>query len=206
MLTVREPWKADQVVFNIGGNRLRLVVRFDDAVLSAIDGLMGTAPDTPEGDELEVLVPLVEAYEATRWPVQENPAAQKEPTPWRSCGKERLCTPSRARVTEVIRCRGPWPHLEAVEFATLEWVDWFNTRRLLEPIGHGPPAEYEEESYRMQDAPAMMAGVNERALRKPRYDSVQFLSRNLTATASVQSREPVNVLWLEKSGSRACSG
>ena len=37
--------------------------------------------------------------------------------------------------TEVIRRRGPWRHLEAVEFATLEWVDWFNTRRLLEPIG-----------------------------------------------------------------------
>jgi len=36
--------------------------------------------------------------------------------------------------TEVIRRRGPWRHLEAVEFATLEWVDWFNTRRLLEPM------------------------------------------------------------------------
>ena len=62
--------------------------------------------------------------------------------------------------TEVIRCRGPWPHLEAVKFATLEWVDWFNHRRLLEPIGHVPPAEYEEEYYRTQDAPAMVAGVN----------------------------------------------
>ena len=45
--------------------------------------------------------------------------------------------------TEVIRKRGPWRHLEAVEFATLAWVDWFNTRRLLEPIGDVPPAEYE---------------------------------------------------------------
>ena len=45
--------------------------------------------------------------------------------------------------TEVIRRRGPWRHLEAVEFATLEWVDWFNHRRLLEPIGYVPPAEYE---------------------------------------------------------------
>ena len=62
--------------------------------------------------------------------------------------------------TEVIRCRGPWPHLEAVEFATLEWEDWFNTRRLLEPIGQVPPAEYEEEYYRSQDALAMMAKVN----------------------------------------------
>jgi putative transposase len=43
---------------------------------------------------------------------------------------------------EVIRRRGPWRHLEAVEFATLEWVDWFNHRRLLEPLGYVPPAEY----------------------------------------------------------------
>ena len=45
--------------------------------------------------------------------------------------------------TEVIQRKGPWRHLEAVEFATLEWVDWFNHRRLLEPIGYLPPAEYE---------------------------------------------------------------
>jgi len=45
--------------------------------------------------------------------------------------------------TEVIRRQGPWRHLEAVEFATLDWVDWFNYRRLLEPIGDLPPAEYE---------------------------------------------------------------
>ena len=41
-----------------------------DAALSAIDGLMGAAPDTPEGDELMVLVTLVEAYEAERWPIE----------------------------------------------------------------------------------------------------------------------------------------
>ena len=45
--------------------------------------------------------------------------------------------------TEVIRRRGPWRSLEAVEFATLEWVDWFNHRRLLEPIGNIPSAEAE---------------------------------------------------------------
>jgi putative transposase len=49
--------------------------------------------------------------------------------------------------TEVIRRLGPWRHLEAVEFATLDWVDWFNTRRLLEPIGYMPPAEYEARYY-----------------------------------------------------------
>jgi len=45
--------------------------------------------------------------------------------------------------TEVIRRRGPWKNIDDVEFATLEWVDWFNNRRLLEPIGDIPPAEYE---------------------------------------------------------------
>ena len=48
--------------------------------------------------------------------------------------------------TEVIRRRGPWRSLEAVEL-TLDWVDWFNTRRLLEPIGDVPPAEYEARYY-----------------------------------------------------------
>jgi len=61
--------------------------------------------------------------------------------------------------TEVILRRGPWRDLEAVEFATLEWVDWFNNRRLLWPIGNIPPAEYEEAYYRSQEAPAMVAGL-----------------------------------------------
>ena len=47
---------------------------------------------------------------------------------------------------EVIHRRGPWRNFEAVEFATLEWVDWFNNRRLLEPIGFIPPAEAEERA------------------------------------------------------------
>ena len=45
--------------------------------------------------------------------------------------------------TELINRRGPWRRLEAVEYATLEWVDWFNNRRLLAPIGNIPPAEAE---------------------------------------------------------------
>ncbi|MFK3891362.1 IS3 family transposase [Sphingomonas sp. NPDC079357] len=48
---------------------------------------------------------------------------------------------------EVIHRRGPWRNFEAVEYATLEWVDWFNYRRLLEPIGNVPPAEAEEQYY-----------------------------------------------------------
>ena len=62
--------------------------------------------------------------------------------------------------TEVIRRCGPWRHAEEVEFATLEWVDWFNNRRLLEPIGHIPPAEYEAAYYETLTTPAMGAGVN----------------------------------------------
>ena len=58
---------------------------------------------------------------------------------------------------EIIHRRGPWRSLEAVEFATLEWVDWFNNRRLLEPIGSIPPAEAEERYYAMLEHPAMAA-------------------------------------------------
>ncbi len=47
----------------------------------------------------------------------------------------------------MIHRRGPWRSFEAVEFATLEWVDWFNHRRLLEPIGNIPPAEAEARYY-----------------------------------------------------------
>ena len=47
--------------------------------------------------------------------------------------------------TEVIHHRGPWRGLDDVEYATLEWVDWFNHRRLLEPIGNIPPVEYEAQ-------------------------------------------------------------
>ncbi len=59
--------------------------------------------------------------------------------------------------TEVIRRRGPWRNVEAVEFATLEWVDWFNNRRLLEPIGNVPPAEFEQEYYGNHESQAMAA-------------------------------------------------
>lgn len=58
---------------------------------------------------------------------------------------------------EVIHRRGPWRSLEAVEYATLEWVDWFNNRRLLETIGNIPPAEAEERYYAMLDDVSMAA-------------------------------------------------
>jgi len=58
---------------------------------------------------------------------------------------------------EVIHRRGPWRSFEVVEFATLEWVDWFNNRRILEPIGAMPPAEAEERYYAMLEQPDMAA-------------------------------------------------
>ena len=56
---------------------------------------------------------------------------------------------------EVIHRRGPWRSFEAIEFATLEWVDWFNNRRLLGPIGNIPPAEAEAAYY----APLEMTAI-----------------------------------------------
>jgi transposase InsO family protein len=58
---------------------------------------------------------------------------------------------------EVIWRRGPWRNFEAVEFATLEWVDWFNNKRLLEPIGNIPPAEAETRYYVQIEGSALAA-------------------------------------------------
>lgn len=66
--------------------------------------------------------------------------------------------------TELIRMRGPWRSLDDVEYATLEWVDWFNHRRLLQPIRNIPPTEREETYYR-QESPANTAGLNKPSLR-----------------------------------------
>ncbi len=64
-----------------------------------------------------------------------------------------MCSPSTTihglYKAKVIHRRGPWRSFEAVEFATLEWVDWFNNRRLLGPIGNILPAEAEERYYAM---------------------------------------------------------
>ena len=62
--------------------------------------------------------------------------------------------------TEVIHRRGPWRGFDDVEYATLEWVAWFNQRRLLEPLGYLPPAEYEEQFYRAQAAQTAVGALN----------------------------------------------
>jgi transposase InsO family protein len=62
--------------------------------------------------------------------------------------------------TEVIYRQGPWRDVEQVEFATLAWADWYNGRRLLEPLGHVPPVEYEAAYYRREAAATVEVGLN----------------------------------------------
>jgi putative transposase len=66
--------------------------------------------------------------------------------------------------TELVRQRGPWRGIDDVEYATLEWVDWFNHRRLLEPIGYVPPAEF-EAAFRREEDPSYPAQLKEPSLR-----------------------------------------
>ena len=66
--------------------------------------------------------------------------------------------------TELIRRRGPWKGIDDLEYATLEWVDWFNHRRLLEPIGHVPPAEFEAAFHRKEN-PSYPARLKQSSLR-----------------------------------------
>jgi transposase InsO family protein len=61
---------------------------------------------------------------------------------------------------ELIRPNGPWKNLEEVEFATLEWVDWFNNRRLLGSIGDVPPAEFEAMYHAERKSPTKEVGLN----------------------------------------------
>jgi putative transposase len=66
--------------------------------------------------------------------------------------------------TELIRRRGPWKGIDQVEYATLEWVDWFNHRRLLEPIGHIPPAEFEAAHWG-RESPGSISRLKQPSLR-----------------------------------------
>jgi len=92
--------------------------------------------------------------------------------------------------TEVIQRKGPWRHLEAVEFATLTWVDWFNTRRLLEPIGYVPPAEYEAQYYALASGggarrhPHPDTALNGQAAERP-HDFLRPIPNNRLVTEQV---------------------
>lgn len=82
---------------------------------------------------------------------------------------------------EVIYRRGPCRNSEAVKFATLKWVNWFNHRRLLEPIGNMPPAEAEVQYYARLDAPAMAAELERNGLWQTRSSSRQPVSHGLSS-------------------------
>jgi len=60
--------------------------------------------------------------------------------------------------TEVLLCCGPKRNVEHVEFETFDWVDWFNNRSLLEPIGYIPSAEFEVRYYNKLQVPLMLVG------------------------------------------------
>ena len=71
--------------------------------------------------------------------------------------------------TELIRRRGPWNNLVSVEHVTLEWVDWFSDRRLLEPPGNIPPAEFEQAHYDGAQVAAVAAGVEQKGSLRITY-------------------------------------
>jgi transposase InsO family protein len=73
--------------------------------------------------------------------------------------------------TELVHRQGPWRNMQELEMATLGWVDWFNNRRLLGPIGNIPPEEAEENFYAQRDVLDMVAyneaiGLRQRWFRK----------------------------------------
>ena len=73
--------------------------------------------------------------------------------------------------TEVIRREGPWKGLDDMEFATLDWVAWFNEKRLMEPIGAIPPAKFEQMYYRKRQSRFVEPELNQYCLRKTRGGS-----------------------------------
>ncbi len=74
---------------------------------------------------------------------------------------------------QVIHLRGPWRSFEVVEYATLEWVYWFNNRRLLEPIGNIPPAEAEDNFSATLETEPMAAQLTKISLRQTRRGSTR---------------------------------
>ena len=79
----------------------------------------------------------------------------------------------------MIRRGGVWTNLDDVEYATLEWVDWFNHRRLLEPIGYIPPAEFEEIFCR-ERVSAAEAGLKQPSLHRTAVYKDERLQRRIS--------------------------
>ena len=93
--------------------------------------------------------------------------------------------------TEVIRRRGLWRNIEAVEFATLTWVDWFNNHRLFEPIGHLPPAEHGPNYYQQIKGPPRRRDPDKRASEDPGAVR-RLITRKLTISIECGSLDAYN--------------
>lgn len=92
--------------------------------------------------------------------------------------------------TEVIRKDAPWEGVDDVEFATLDWVAWFNDQRLFGPIGDIPPAEFEQMDYQRQQSGLVEAGLNQNTLRETRSGSLP--AKASAAADAVRSQHPVD--------------
>ena len=158
-------WRSfDAFARRIVGWRVSSSLRSD----LALDALEQAICDREE-DEAERLVHHSDRgvqYLSIRY--TERLAVAESNRPW--AARATLTTSSAETViglfkTEIIRGRGPWRTLEDVEFATLQWVWWFNHHRLLEPIGYVPPVDHEEAYYRRQLTQAELTTLNSPSLR-----------------------------------------
>lgn len=78
--------------------------------------------------------------------------------------------------TEVTQRRGPWRGFDGVEYATIEWVAWFNTQRLPPRLGHIPSTEYEEQFYRARVTQERVLALKQPSLPSTRFGSVSLAS------------------------------
>lgn len=92
---------------------------------------------------------------------------------------------------EVIHPQGPWRSVETVEYAVLRWVDWFNNRRLPEPIGDVPSIEFEQAYYRHREGHATVERLKQESLRRSRRGSKDYLLISRPWFESVRSGQSV---------------
>jgi transposase InsO family protein len=95
--------------------------------------------------------------ESTSWPPRSRAPKRRSGRSSFLCAQRAGRVRDRSVQTEVIRRRGPWRGLDDVEIATLTWVAWCNSHRLLEPLGYVPPAEFEQAFYGGEAGAAQLA-------------------------------------------------
>ena len=127
-------------------------------------------PKLPKTESADALRPVIRIHSDRKWPervVYDTNRATiipAQPAPEANISARSSVADASVRAQEAFAqlqpsdaAPPPWRSFEAVEFATLEWVDWFNNRRLLEPIGNIPPAEAEQRYYAMLEQSDMAA-------------------------------------------------